>query len=654
MAQQIKFPVIKPVEISWDTWAKGLNTLLAASKIRDDELSIATNILLVDAGSPQKRWGTANYGNTSGNTGTYGLFPYYKSDGTNKLTKIEGGIFKSYNPTTANWDVVSGASFSSGIYTTGMLAFDYLYLCNGVDALTRYDGASLTRFTALTVPVSLNSSIGISLLSGKYAYSYKVTAVSLTGETAASSAVAVYSQLERDTWNPDVTNLRPSTSATINWNAVPNALGYNIYGIVAGNEHYLDHVDGPTATSWVDYGITHPSPVFAAPTGDTTVGPKGKYITEFKGSLIIAGDVLQPSRVYYSAGLDKIDSFSVSDGGGYVDVSKNSNDGVVKGLANYQNSVIVLKERSAWQFNFTEGEIPSLVNLNKGIGCVAGMTVLNVENDLFFLGRKTGGGPAIYVLGNEPNYLNILRTNEVSARVRPELAALGAANYDKANAVYFDGKYMLFYTDGSAGHNNAGLVYDRERLGFTKWTGISPDCAIVYYDTNKLEYLLYADSGDGRISQISSSFSDDKGVAIPWDFKTKETDLGDPFLYKKFKWVRFKLRNVLGSITVKLWTDSTITAYSQTISVSGLRTSFRAEKFRIGRFRKTVDGNNVSPTVTLIRRIPISRKGTSAIAKSLAFEVIGTGMSSKATLLNLNIQARPKSKNYFPRSEVIS
>lgn len=653
---QPKFRDVEPVKVRWSTFAKGLNTLVNATKIRDDELSVATNVILVDAGSPTRRPGTDYFGNSSGGTGTYGIYPYYKSDGTNKLLKLENGFLKVFNTATMNYDIISGGSFSSGVLTSGVMAFDTLYLSNGTNPLAKYNGSGLSLFSGINAPGSNWAVRGASLVSGPYVYSYRISAVNAVGETLAAAAATIATNVRRETWNPNPESLNSTFSLDLNWNVVTGAAGYNIYGVVNGDESYIDHVDGQSVSTYKDYGTITPSAFFELPSGDSTTGPKGKFIIEFKSSLIIAGDPNNPSRVYYSAGVDKVDSFLISDGGGYVDISKNSNDGDITGLAQYQNKAIIMKERSVWQLDFTESAIPAVSNISRDIGCVSHFTIQNVENDLFFLGRKIGGGAAIYVLGNEPNYLNVLRTNELSARVRPELQAIAPSNLEKTVAIYHDSKYIVFYGEGSSTVNNAAVIYDRERLGFTKWSSIYANFAVIYYNSTGTEYLLIADHNDGRITEISENYTEDKDSPILWNIKTKESDLKEPFLYKKYKWINLRLRNVGGTVRVKIWTDSTITAYTTSINATASSTVFRSARFRVNGFRRSTStsSSSTSESANIIKRVPISRQGTSAIARSVAVEIYGEEAASKATLLDVEIEARPKSKNYYPRTEVLT
>lgn len=639
-------------ETTWSNFAKGLNTLVNPTKIAANELAVATNILLVDEGSPTRRWGSDYYGNDSSGAIVTLLAPYYKSDGTRQLTKIENGLFKRLNTSTNNWDTVSGASFASTPNTSFTLTNDTLYLSNGTDSLTKYNGLGLSRFTTISTPGGISIARGASLISGVNAISYRISAINNVGETLASTSTTVQVDLPRDEWNFNPTSPDINKSVSISWTPVASATGYNIYGVEPGFETYLDTVEGGSVSSYRDYGLKIPSTLFTPPAGNTTDAPKGKYITSFKSSLLIGGDSSNPSRLYYSAGVDKPDSFLISDGGGFIDINKNSDDGEITGLGVYQNSAVIFKERSIWKMDFNDGAIPSLVNINKGIGCISHRSITNVENDLFFLGRKIGGGAAIYVLGNEPNYLNLLRTNELSARVRPEFSTLIASRFNSAVGFYVDGKFIVAYTEGSDTKNNVASVYDRERLGFTKWSSIYIEHALLYYDSSNTEKIVFADGNDRRISELNSNFSTDKGTPISWEYRTRQEDDKAPFLYKRRKWVNLNFRDVAGTNTVRFHIDNNSIDFTLELQNVISRTALRAWRNRVGRLRKTFYGGSSVTSNVSNKRFPFHRKGDIAVGKTFGVSVLGSAAQSKATLLDLSFQTKARSRNYFPLTEV--
>src|SRR3990167_3730605 len=101
---------------------------------------------------------------------------------------------------------------------------------------------------------------------------------------------------------------------------------------------------------------------------------------------------------------------------------------------------------------------PKYNPISTSVGCSNQDTIQTVENDSFYFGRN-----GVYVTGYEPNFLNIIRTNEVSAKMRPYLDTLNQTDYQTACALYVDHKYILSFPQ-----KKEMIMYDRERGA---WTG---------------------------------------------------------------------------------------------------------------------------------------------------------------------------------------
>ena len=313
-----------------DNWIKGLNTLVSNTQLKKNELSSAVDIQLVEDGKIQvPRAGQSYYGSESGSKVT-GLLPFYKSDGTNQLLRVEGTALQKYS--SGNWVNITGKAYTDEQNMEGVMAFDEMYLCNANDNLSKYDGASITDYTEVDTPsVPTVTRTGTT---GSYTFSYKITAVTAVGETVGSEAGS--SDLNQG-------ELDDSNYMTINWTAVTDATGYNIYGRKDGKWYFMDYLEGNASTSYVDDGTTTPQELFSPPEGDTTGGPNGSVVRLYKDSLFIAGDPNNPSRLYYSAGGDLIDDFTVGSGGGFIDVSKNDGQ-VITALEKYKDTLLVFRE----------------------------------------------------------------------------------------------------------------------------------------------------------------------------------------------------------------------------------------------------------------------------------------------------------------------
>src|SRR3990167_6358503 len=145
------------ISFNWNNFRGGLNTLLRPTELKPNELSQADNLWLVGEGVPTKRPGTANYflGNATGNVNLVkGV--YFKS-GTNELLSITGGL--ATRKSNASYTVIDGASFASGTNAQGVMVNNSLYIVNGTDKITKYSGASLIRFNALSTPTNVAATL---------------------------------------------------------------------------------------------------------------------------------------------------------------------------------------------------------------------------------------------------------------------------------------------------------------------------------------------------------------------------------------------------------------------------------------------------------------------------------------------------------------
>ena len=71
-----KFKKRKDIEINWDTWRGGYDTLLRATELKDEELAQADNIMLIGSGVPTGRWGQQKFfmANATGSIRGFGLY----------------------------------------------------------------------------------------------------------------------------------------------------------------------------------------------------------------------------------------------------------------------------------------------------------------------------------------------------------------------------------------------------------------------------------------------------------------------------------------------------------------------------------------------------------------------------------------------------
>lgn len=617
------------------SWKRGLNTLVSNTQIQEDELSEALDIQLVEDGKVQcPRDGQAYYGSTSGSK-VSGLFPFYKSDGTNQLLRMSGTTLQKYD--SGNWSDVSGFTYTTTLDAEAVISYDKLYIVNGTDVLTVYDGTSLTSFTAISAPAAPTVARDNGS-SGSYTYSYKITAVTAVGETTPSSA---------GTTTLNQSALSSTYKMDVSWSAVTDAIGYNIYGRKDAKWYFITYVEGNTSTAWEDDGSLTPQEAFTPPEGNTTGGPIGKYIEVYKDSLFILGDPDNPSRLYYSAGGDLLTDFTIGSGGGFIDIAKNDGQKGT-GLIMFKDSLLVFKEDSVYQFGFTTEGLPQVEQVTSSVGAISPRSIVSVENDVFFASRR-----GVFTIGNEAGFaFDVLRTNELSAKVRNIFQSVESTRLVNIAAVYAtvaNKNLVLFaYTPAGSSTNSRALVYDRERLAWYHWTNIQANCWANYKDATNTEHVLYGDDSSGYVKEILVG-ADDFGSTIEGTFRLKAQDFKQPARYKKLKRIDLIFRTPTGAISLNVIKDGVTSALTVPITTTTPLVNWGHYVFAEFLFGESIGTGISAQDENLLKTIknPDIEQG-----RSYLLEFTNTG-SGGFTLLYAGQMARPRSAGYRRSEDLV-
>ena len=507
--------------------------------------------------------------------------------------------------------------------------------------MTYYDGTSIQTFTAVSAPTSPTCTrTGGS--TGTYTMSYKITAVSAQGETEPTAATSA---------TVNQATLSDTVYMTVGWTASANAIGYNIYGRTNGYWRFLKYVEGQATNSWADTGTADESEVFTPPEGNSTAGPVGEFVALYKDSLFVLGDPDNPSRLYYSGGGDRINDFSVSNGGGFLDINKNDGQRGT-GLIGFKNTLIVFKEDSIYQFQFTTSGLPQVTQINAAVGCIAPRSIVAVENDIFFASRR-----GVFTIGNEPGFaFDVLRTNETSARVRSIFQSIESDYLSRIAAVYAtkgNVNLVIFaYTPSGGAWNSEALVYDRERLAWYKWTNIRANCWLNYIESDGTTRVLYGDEYSGYVKEILTG-TNDFGSAIQGTFKLKAENFGEGLVrYKKLKDISLVLREPVGSVTMTIYRDGVESA--TTMNVSTVSPTINFGHYLISRFLFGVSYG--TGAITSSDDIVLRTKKNLSLQEAKAFQLEFTNGSSGAyfTLLETRMIAKPKGLRYAQTSDIVS
>jgi hypothetical protein len=558
-----KEPVYKKrqdAEAVWSTCRKGLNLLLRPTELGRDELAKADNIVLVGSGVPTGRWGTTLFF-TANVTGTNRGFGKYKSnDGTTDeiFTLTDEGYLAKQN--SSSFTNIVGQSWPSGtdIHTEQLGGETYI-VAPDTD-FTSYAGTNLTIFSKIGAPTGL-SATNYSGVTGTNRLSYKVVAIGSNGGQTTPSTNYVLTNAPSELTDSEYHLFWTGPScATMG--------GYEIYRGHEGDELLLA-TTGAGTTNYIDRGEAT-SEIIMTPATNTTGGIKSNFITKYKDRLLVV-DSAEPNKLLISGRYPNHTKFSWYDGGGYIYIDPDSGDNitgiVVQPIA---DRIVVYKEYASYLVDLQTLQMgnffvldPKYQPISTSVGCSNQETIQTVENDTFYFGRN-----GLYVTGYEPNFLNIIRTNEVSAKIRPYLDTLNETDYQTACALYVDQKYVLSFPQ-----KKEMIVYDRERGAFTgPWKfpfGISHMFKNI--DTSGNERWILGSYEDNKVYTFDVNVNSDNGDTITKTLRLNKEDFGEWTVYHIVEYFYFLFRNITGETTVNILLedrDGTVTT-AKSFTISG-------------------------------------------------------------------------------------
>lgn len=512
----------------------GLNTFQDEGSIKDSELTEAKNILLsVDGIEP--RPGTSDYGTESG-TRVVGLFPYYKDASRQFLRYALGTNNKLQKYVGSTPTDIGSATFNASARMNFVQARDEVYGFNGLDALWKYDGTTITTYSALSTPTGLG--VTATGTTGSTAYSYRVSAFNSIGETLACTSVAI-------------ANGNAVLSATnynaLAWSAVTGATGYNIWGRKATGlgETYMGTVYGVLVYN--DQGGDEPSQALLPPEANNTTGVKGTMAEFAISRIFTAGDPTYTSRLSFGGAGTNIGNFSGSSvGGGSVDVFRNDGS-IIRGIKPFQGGVIIWKDNAIYKFSFTDAGLQKLEEITRSFGGISYRGIKHVENDIIFPAKKDGR-LAIYSLGNQENYAStVLRTNELTIKVASRLTNVNTAYLEHCCAFYYNNVYGISIPTSGSTVNNRTWCLDTRFGAWVYWEGFTPNVYSTYVDTDGSENLYFGDESSGKVKKMFVETRSDSGSAISVEWATKAFNQKQFLKYKKYFDPTFQFKNVTTS-----------------------------------------------------------------------------------------------------------
>ncbi|HBI17142.1 MAG TPA: hypothetical protein DDY52_03265 [Candidatus Moranbacteria bacterium] len=535
-----------PWKLIIDTF-KGLASLLDDVILGAKFAKEALNLILVQDGRWKTRWGTAYYGSQlPGNFVACGI--YENVDGTQEKIAIgaNGKAYKSVDQ--ENWTEITGATFDIAATKYNFVqSVRQLYISNGKDRLTRYNGTNLTRYTPLSAPTGLGLTRNV-LTAGSYNNYYKVTALNEVGETQGSAEVNLSTNKPRNAWLPG-----SSEYLTLTWSAVTGAARYQIYYADESGKELLLAETSTTGLSFKDDGTFVQNPYFSCPEGDTTGAPVFKMIAD-SGSRLWG---ITNEFVYWSGTGTDLGVFSEFYGGGYQPLIDGTGENL-EWVGHFRNgkgdSVTTVLTRnkagigSIWQISLevttiadTTIIVPNPVKLPGPIGTVAMLGVIDA-NDSLYIPNSRG----MFSLNNKVNVQNILSTGELSGNIRPSFK--GLKNIGNMAGIWYDSK--LFWTASESGNGNDimfGLDTEQDEW-LWKWT-IGFKSFLEITESNGTTKLLGIPNNGDKLIEISKNIKGDLGKPFyqSWMSGLIPVD-DDPTVFAKIQEALVELGRPAGTI----------------------------------------------------------------------------------------------------------
>ena len=484
----------------------------------------AINMIQVQDGRWKNRWGRALYGTAiSGEANILGSATFTKSDGTREIIAIGSTTGKAYKSTDGGtWTEITGATFDT---TTKNYFFkqinNYLFICNGVDRWTRYNGTVLSRYTGISAPAGL-AGVRTVLTAGTFHNFYVVTAVNDVGETIASNEIDVTTNKVRDAW------LTATEWIDLSWGAVAGASYYQIYySDLSGREELLDN--SPT-NSYRDANTATVNVYKTFPLADSTAAPKFSMITTSTAGSIgsriwgIAPNEY-PNRVFFSGTGQFIGMFSDVFGGGWIDLDQGGDEKVAyvehfrTGKGDTAATVFMSSPNgkgSVWQVTILQvavGDgtvfVPSSDKIVGGLGTNTPGGTLIVDDKIMFLGAS-----GALNLSNKENVTNVLSTTPKSQDIRPSYLGLNFALSSQFRAYVYQ-NYVFFSATEGTGENDIIFIYDKDLdRWYWKWTfGVRQFLEYTENSSGKTKFLMVPTSGN-QLVECSANISGDFGAPI--------------------------------------------------------------------------------------------------------------------------------------------
>lgn len=405
---------------------------------------------------------------------------------------------------------------------------------NGTDNLSYLNipTSTVIPFTTLSNPSA--PTLGSNNVGGTgFNITYRITANSTVGETAASNALTVPVDTDRDFWNPPPGG---TDNIIINWSAVTNAVSYNVYmGTVSGSEFLI--ASGVNSTTFTDDGTPAQDNTRLFPTVNSTAGPKVGGGTVINGRAFLVLDKDNPYYVRWGGDPGFELDFSPANGGGFVPVGSGSKDLpiVIKAFrdarGNPQITVLCqgtnglgkrfLMSSDSLTVGDTVISFYDVIEDNGQDGTDSRDGVINYNDSLYYPSRD-----GFKTTGTKPQLQNVLSTSRISNTIQSDLKNINNSAIGGAVGLGFEGR-LYWALPVNSSMNNEIWVLDLDRKGaWMKPWSIACDWMLLYNDNSGNTHHLIL--SNNQIYSLSySALTTDNGIPFLTNGQSGEVYFSD-------------------------------------------------------------------------------------------------------------------------------
>jgi hypothetical protein len=481
----------------------GLRTRDDQSLLSHREASDLLNVRM-DAGTIRKREGWTNKETVSG--AILGMHDYLQNDGT-VLHLVKAG---STLQKLSSW---SATQIATGLHATNLADFatvnNRAYYVDGAnikvtDGTTVYD-AQIARPNAPSVATG-----DPSVLTGDFDYKVTFYSSGWGQESPASDATAVVSPISDEV---DLTSIPTSADGRVDQRRIYRRN-------VSANEqswHLVHTITNDVDTSWADtvrdndVDLTHIAPLSFSE--DITTFDFRLMAYQAGVLFVASGD---SPRIYFT----RADEPWTIDN--YITLGSEGDNELVTGLASFQGTLVVFKEKSIWILSGNTVETFFARKQISGVSTRAHHSIVPVDDLLFFLGER-----GFYAFDGQ-------QVTELSEPIRPDVTS---RNYNRDSFCvgvhdYKNAAVVWSFTDSGSSSNDKTYAYyydnsrRMQRHSWAKWDmGTWTSAALLTDGTTRERFRVIGFSG-GNIAQISGTTDDNAAIECYWE--TGKFDGGAP------------------------------------------------------------------------------------------------------------------------------